>query len=160
MEYKLLSLDTSTSSTGWSLFINGKYKVSGILNLKNVRNASERMKQMVIEINKLITCYSPTTITIETPVVVRNPQVQRMLTMVFGSVYTICVLNDIEFQELRPTEWRKAIDSGKKPRKREELKEWSKAKVKELYDLDVNDDISDAILIGLAYIRMFNNGGD
>lgn len=44
MEYKLLSLDTSTSATGWSLFINGKYKVSGVLDLKNVRNAPERMK--------------------------------------------------------------------------------------------------------------------
>ena len=41
----------------------------------------------------------------------------------------------------------------------EELKEWSKQKVKDLFDIDnVSDDVSDAILIGMAYINMF--GGD
>jgi hypothetical protein len=44
MEYKLLSLDTSTSSTGWAFFINGKYKNSGVIDLKNIKNAPERMK--------------------------------------------------------------------------------------------------------------------
>lgn len=116
---------------------------------------------MVTKINELIICYSPTTIAIETPVVVRNPQVQRMLTMVFGSVYTICILNDIEFQELRPTEWRSLVDHDKKPRKREELKEWSKQKVKDLFNKDVTDDESDAILIGQAFLNLLkNHGGD
>lgn len=114
-----------------------------------------------MKINELITYYSSTTIVIETPVVIRNPQVQRMLTMIFGSVYTICILNNIEFQEIRPTEWRFLVDSGKKPRKREELKEWSKQKVKELFNKDVTDDESDAILIGQAFLNMLkNHGGD
>ena len=160
LDYNLLGLDTSTSSTGWSLFVNGKYQESGVVDLK-IKNSAERMKQMVIEINKLIEHYSPTAIAIETPVVVRNPQVQRMLTMVFGAVYTICILNDIEFQEIRPAEWRFLVDSGKKPRKREELKEWSKQKVKELFDKDVTDDESDAILIGQAFFNLLeNHGGD
>jgi len=103
---------------------------------------------MVSSIYDLINYYSPAIITIETPVVVRNPQVQRSLTMIFGTVYGKCIHDNIDFQELRPTEWRKLIDSGKKPRKREELKEWSKQRVKDLFELDVNDDVSDAVLIG------------
>ena len=79
--------------------------------------------------------------------------------MIFGVVYGKCVENEIDFYELRPTEWRKLIDPGKKPRKREELKEWSKQKVKELFNInDVTDDESDAILIGRAYINLFKNG--
>ena len=31
MGYKLLSLDTSTASTGWALYINGKYVESGCI---------------------------------------------------------------------------------------------------------------------------------
>lgn len=155
----LISLDTSSSSTGWSMFTNGEYIKSGEINLKKIKDTQERLKQMIIEIDNLLMLLSEpntdVTVVIETPVVVRNPQVQRLLTMIFGAVYTICLQRNIEFQELRPTEWRKLIDSGKKPRKRDELKEWSKQKVKELFKIDdVNDDISDAILIGQAYINM------
>lgn len=157
----LISLDTSSSSTGWAKFFNGKYIESGQINLKNIKDTNERLKNMVIKLNDLLTreceLNDKITVVIETPVVVRNPQVQRLLTMIFGAVYTICLQNEIEFQQLRPTEWRKLIDSGKKPRKRDELKEWSKQKVKELFKIeDINDDISDAILIGQAYINMCN----
>lgn len=96
------------------------------------------------------------TVVIETPTVIRNPKTQRLLTMIFGAVYAICIKCGHDFQELRPSEWRKLIDPGKKPRTRKELKEWSKEKVKEIFGVcNVNDDVSDAILIGQAYINMF-----
>ena len=161
MDFKLLSLDTSTSSSGWALFVNGKYKDSGVIDLKKVKNTSERLKTMIIKLRALIDYCSPTVVAIETPVVCRNPLTQRMLSMIFGIVYGKCAEDGIEFYELRPTEWRKLIDSNKKPRRREELKEWSKLKVKELFGIkDVSDDVSDAILIGQAYVNMFNGGGD
>jgi len=113
------------------------------------------MEQMISEIYRLIECYSPTVVVTEMTVVVRNPAVQRMLTMILGAVYGNCVVNDIDYYSLRPTEWRKLIDPGKKPKKRDELKEWSKQKVFELYGIDnVTDDVSDAILIGQAYVNM------
>ena len=154
MEYKVLSLDTSTSSSGWALFMNGKYYGSGVIDLKKIKDSTERLKTMTIKLGELIGYYSPTVIAIETPVVVRNPATQRMLTMIFGIVFGKCVEDGIEFQELRPTQWRKLIDPGKKPRKREELKEWSKQKVDELFGINVTDDESDAILIGQAYINL------
>ena len=155
MDCKLLSLDTSSSSTGWALFNNGKLVDYGLITPSN-KNAHERLKDMVLGIYETVDQFSPAIIVIETPVVVRNPQVQRLLTMIFGAVYGICIKNNIEFQELRPTEWRKLIDQDKKPKKRDELKEWSKNKVTELFSIkDVSDDVSDAILIGQAYINMF-----
>ena len=153
MECKLLALDTSSSSTGWAFFIDGDYKTSSVL-ISDGANSSERLGDMVSKINGLITVMSPDIVVIETPVVVRNPQVQRILTMIFGAVYGKCISDDIEFQELRPTEWRKLIEPGPKPRKRDELKEWSKVKAKELFDvIDISDDVSDAILIGQAYVN-------
>ena len=155
----LLSLDTSTTSTGWSLFINGKYQKSGLIDLNEFKNTSERLKCMVIELKNLINHYSPIIVVIETPVVVRNPQVQRLLMTIYGAIYAKCIWDNILFVDLRPTEWRKLIDSGKKPRKRNELKDWSKRKVKTMFGIDItNDDVSDAILIGQAYINRICNG--
>ena len=159
MAYKLLSLDTSSSATGWALFVDGKYTESGLIDLKKIKNGGERLANMILELDKLINHYSPNSIVVENTVVLRNPAVQRMLTMILGAVYGKCVCNGIEYQSLRPTEWRKAIDGEKKPKKRDELKEWSKQKAKDIFGVDnVTDDVSDAMLIGQAYINLFNNG--
>ena len=158
----ILGLDTSSTSTGWSLFVDNKYQKSGLIDLrKKYKETPERLKYMVVELQNLIDRYSPTTVVIETPVVARNPQTQRLLTTIYGAVYGKCVWDDIQFKDFRPTEWRKLIDSGKKPRKREELKEWSKQKVHTLFGIEniINDDVSDAILIGQAYINKCNGGG-
>ena len=49
-----------------------------------------------------------------------------------------------------------ADTNEKLPRKRDELKAWSKRKVLEKYNItDINDDVSDAILVGQAYINKF-----
>lgn len=73
--------------------------------------------------------------------------------MLLGAVYGKCVADGITFDSLRPTEWRKLADPGKKPHKREELKKWGIDKVNELYGIDVNDDVADAILIGVGYLN-------
>ena len=74
-----------------------------------------------------------------------------------GCVY---LFNDVSCHFFRASEWRSLVkDKDEKlPRKRIELKEWSKNKTRLLYDIEVeNDDISDAILIGRAYINMIDN---
>ena len=156
MEYKLLSLDTSTSSTGWAVYVNGEYQESGYIK----PDGDNKLISMVCKLFSLIGMKNPDVIAAEEMVVTRNAKTARNLTMVLGALLGKCLDNHIDWQTLRPTEWRKLIDPGKKPRKREELKEWSKQKVKDLFDIDnVSDDVSDAILIGMAYINMFNGGG-
>lgn len=157
MGYKLLSLDTSTASTGWALYINGKYIESGCIKIEKVQN---KLSAMVSRLFFLIETKHPDAIIVEEMVVVRNPQVARNLTMILGALYGKCIEENIEWQTLRPTEWRKLVDPGKKPITRKELKEWSKQKAKELFGIDANDDVSDAILIGQAYINLFLTGDD
>lgn len=158
MQCKLLSLDTSSNSTGWALFVNGKYEESGCI---KIDADSNKMAAMIWRLFHLLETRRPNIVVTEEMVVTRNAKVARNLTMVLGAVFGKCLEIKSDYCSLRPTEWRKLIDSGKKPNKREELKKWSKQKVLELFDIDnINDDVSDAILIGQAYINMFKDGGD
>ena len=125
------------------------------------------MSEMIRQIYNLIDCENPDIIVAEEMVVSRNAQGARMLTMILGAVCGYCIRAELDdyseepqgpmFYTLRPTEWRKLVDPGKKPRKREERKTWSKTKVAEIFDIDgVDDDNeSDQILVGLAYCRMW-----
>ena len=154
---KLLSLDTSTKNSGWAIFINGKYRKSGVLSCSD-KDIMERLSKMYYKLEVLIESEQPETIVIEMTSVPRNVQAQRNLTMLLGMVYAICCDKCIEFVMLRPTEWRKMAntDNVKIGRKREEMKQWSMDLVEKLFNKKVTDDESDAILIGYGYIQSFN----
>lgn len=154
MSNKILALDSSTTSTGYSVFENDSLVSYGVIDLKSIENTEKRITKMINSIYALCTDVKPDVVVTELTVVVRNAQAQRNLTIILGAVFGFCCAHNIRYSSLRPTEWRKLISEEKKPRKREELKIWSKRKVEELFDVrKINDDISDAILLGLAYIR-------
>ena len=154
----LLSFDTSTKKTGCSVFTDGKYTKSFVIDKSDMKDTKGRMEEMVADAKKVIEFYHPDIVVWETTVVLRNAEAQRNLTMILGAIWGECISNNIFYCSLRPTEWRKAVSTGEKiPRKREELKQWGKDKVKELFGIEVeNDDESDSILIGQAYINLYS----
>ena len=130
-----------------------------MIDFKRIKNTDERIKEMILKIYEIIETEKPQIIVAEMTVVTRNAQAQRNLTMILGAIQGKCLENNIFFSLLRPTEWRKLVNNEKEklPRKREELKQWSKQKVSDILGInDINDDISDAILIGQAYINRFS----
>lgn len=152
-------MDTSTSSTGYAVYISGKLHRYDLIDFKRIKNTDERIKEMILKIYEIIETEKPQIIVAEMTVVTRNAQAQRNLTMILGAIQGKCLENNIFFSLLRPTEWRKLVNNEKEklPRKREELKQWSKQKVSDILGInDINDDISDAILIGQAYINRFS----
>ena len=154
---KILSLDTSSKVTGYAVFNNGKLIRYSSIDKSDIKNGDDRMQDMVRCLIILIEREAPDVVVIEETVVTRNPQTQRMLSMILGAVFGVCVSNHFNYCSLRPTQWRKAVrsDDEKLPRKRDELKLWSINKVAELFDInDISDDISDAILIGQAFINI------
>ena len=158
-ECKLISLDTSTSSTGYAVYISGKLHRYDLIDFKRIKNTDERIKEMILKIYEIIETEKPQIIVAEMTVVTRNAQTQRNLTMILGAIQGKCLENNIFFSLLRPTEWRKLVNNEKEklPRKREELKQWSKQKASDILGInDINDDISHAILIGQAYINRFS----
>lgn len=156
---KTMAFDTSTTKTGWSIFIDGKYNDCGLIDLSDMKEkAEQRIPVMIEEIKNQIINYSPDIIVVENTVVSRNIAAQRNLTMLLGMIWYLCIEMNIEYQVVRPTEWRSWVSSEKKGNKREELKAWSVNKVKELYGIiPESDDVSDAILIGYGYVNRYKD---
>lgn len=155
---KLLSLDTSTKQTGWAIFENGKYIKCGCINKGKITDSKERLVEMMNGIKELFYSEKPDFCVIETQVIIRNPKTLRVLTMLTGAVFFMCMANCTTFEQLSPSEWRKIIQPVGRPRKRQELKEWSIKKCVELFGIEVNDDEADAVLIGEAFSRCYNAG--
>ena len=150
---KILSLDTSSVKTGWSYFFDGKYIESGTIDLSKIKDLDVRIKTMILSIGEVIDKFEPNHVVIEDIVVERNWHTFKVLAIIVGAVYGLCVNKNISYSSLSPTQWRNIIDSGTKPRKRDELKIWGKDKVKMLINIDMNDDQADAVLIGYSYLK-------
>ena len=153
----LLSLDSSTKSTGWALWKDGFFCESGVIDLSDVKDMDQRSSQMMIQILTLLTDKEPDLVVVERMHVTRNMKVVRALCEVIGAIRGWCLCVDSFFYELGPTEWRKAIGmkTGREI-KRDEYKQLSKEYVAEKFNVkDVTDDESDAICIGNAYINIF-----
>lgn len=152
----LLSLDTSTKETGFAKYVNGNLVDYGVIKSKE-KDSAKRLCEMMLSIYNIIDEDNPDIVVTELTSVQRNAQVQRYLTLILGAIQGKCVKDEIFYYSYRPTEWRKLISDDKKPRKRDELKKWGLDKVKELFNLELNNDnITDAILIGKAYINNFS----
>lgn len=154
---KILSLDTSTKVTGYAVYNDGELVRYSSIDKSEIKDGDVRLRLMISELITLVEREAPDTVVVEETVVTRNPQTQRMLSMILGAVLGVCVSYNFNYCALRPTQWRKAVrgDDEKLPRKRDELKKWSINKVNELFGIqDIGDDISDAILIGQAFINM------
>ena len=152
----LLSLDTSTTSTGWAIFKDGEYQESGVIDdFKKVKNGYERLKLMTKELLDNIGQLKPDIIVIEKDVVFGNMKVIDMLMKIIGAVYGFCLFNEITYYEFAPSEWRKYVKLQAFGRKRDEFKKASIKYIKDNLNMEVNDDEADAICIGLAYCKKF-----
>lgn len=153
---KLLALDTSSTQTGWAYYEDGQYIKSGVINLKKIKDVDLRVKSMINEINILLEKIVPNHVIIEDIVVQRNWHTFKILTIIVGSLYGLCINKDYSYSYYSPTQWRNIIDPGKKPKKGEELKNWDIEKAKMITKKKINDDEADAILLGAAYLKANN----
>ena len=159
---KLLSLDTSSSKTGWAYFENARYKKSGVIDLdtkeckkKYKNNSDKRIEDMCLAVWDLLQRHKPDIIVIEKLNVGRNMVSVRQLSKVIGVVYCYSILNDCYYHEIQASQWRSQIGIQGKNRKRDEYKQLSIEYVKNILGIDVTDDESDSICAGVGYIKMF-----
>lgn len=155
MSFTLCSIDASTKSTGLSLFNDGVYSSSTLIQFGD-KEMDKRFKKMSDAILLFLEDNRPDIIYMEEAVVLRNAQTQRFLVRLQGVVYAWSILNNADCEFIRPTEWRSlvGIKSGKK--KREELKKEAINLAKEKLNIEVNDDVAESILIGMAAINKYN----
>lgn len=157
MATKLLSIDSSTTKTGWALFEDGNYIKSSVINLETSKyknNSDQRIKDMCIQITDLLCKYKPDIIVIEKLNVGRNMVAVRALSKVIGVVYCYSILHDCFYFEIQPSQWRSQLGMQSSKRKRAEYKILSVDYVKRTLGKEVSDDEADSICAGIGYIKI------
>ena len=149
---RLVSADTSTTCTGLALYVNGKLKDYAELKPKE-RDIDERMYKMSELIIDKLSEWKPDTVYIETPQGHgANVKLARNLGEMLGVVLGWCSVNQAEFNELAPSQWRAWAGFSQGKLKRDDLKKLSIEAVKERHGIDVGDDVADAINIGYGVL--------
>lgn len=106
----------------------------------------------------LLEALTPNILYMEETYAAINPQTTKVLTRLQGVVYAWCMNHGCEFNTIRPSLWRKQLNFTQgKDVKRNQLKEQSIKYVLDNYGLKVGDDEADAICIGDAVMKIFEN---
>lgn len=144
---KILALDQSTKHTGWALWINNQLTDYGVIDAPDELSPYERMKYMGDCIAKIIDKRNPKFIVIEQVQFQRNYKTYSQLSQLQGVLFHILFERGKEFTLVEPTKWRAYV--GIKGRNRQEQKASAIQAVYDKYEVEVTDDIADAIGIGL-----------
>lgn len=161
----ILSLDLSTKSSGWAVFEKGELKSYGCITsastdlIKRIYIMRDEIKNILSkeEISKIIV----EEVRPEGGHGVGNQKTHKALMWLQAAIaFMVYDFNKkIEIEYIYPSSWRATcgIKNGRGV-VRSTLKEADIAFVKDKYGINVNDDIADAICIGLAqYLEQDNN---
>lgn len=154
---RLVSLDTSTTKSGVALFVDGKLSDYKLLDCSGTKEIEERMDEMGAALLRQLKEFAPNLVYIEMPKGGGgNVEMVRKLSEILGIVRAYCISKGVEHHEIMPSQWRKycGIEQGK--RTRSELKQLSMNYVKEQYGIEVNNDVADAICIGVGVINQYS----
>jgi Holliday junction resolvasome RuvABC endonuclease subunit len=157
----ILSIDASTKSTGWSVFADKELVDYGCITASST-DLIKRIHKMVDELQIIIQKYNVQKIILEEvrpesgDIGSQNIKTHRALMWLQGALAIMAhdICGDPEFIYLYPSEWRKVcgIKTGSGVR-RDVLKLRDIEFVKNKFNINVNDDIADAICIGFAHLN-------
>ena len=150
---KLLSLDLSTKSTGWSFGKDTILEQHGYIPISS-KIVEQRIIKMRDQIIALICQYNPDQIIMQQVRPQINSHTNKVLMWLQGIVAIAayeCNPN-IQIKFIGASEWRAAIKIKQgRGIKRDEVKAYDIQYVKEKYNINVNDDEADAICIFDSY---------
>ena len=144
----IAGIDGSTTKSGVSIMIDGKLEFYTLIDLHKEKDATKRICEMQMKICDILKRYDIDEIYMEKAFNKSNIDTTIKLANLAGGIIFYCAQNGIKFNNPLPSEWRKKIGiQQNKNIKREILKAEAIAAVKREYDLDVNDDVAESILI-------------
>lgn len=157
MDMKILSFDQSTKISSYSIFIGGKYTEYGTIDLHKMKDTSERVRAMGVELCKVIEKYKPTVVVIEEVAQQSNPMTLKLLARIQGVIIGFCAAHDIDTYIVEPSKWRSTLHFHQGAGvKREELKAQAIKHIKENYNLDATEDECEALCINEAAHKIYN----
>lgn len=144
--YRVIAFDQATEHFGLSIWDNGKmvfyslYTFSG-----DTVSRLVKIKKFIQEI--VIDAWQPNYIVMEDIQQQHGAVITyKILAMLLGIIEVACAENEIPYEVVSPNVWRKYAGTCGKNRKEEKM--LSVAVVKEKYNINVSDDVAEAILIG------------
>lgn len=150
--YRILSFDQSSKVNGYSIFDNDRLIKYGVNEIKG-KDAPVRFAKVREWVRYMIDIWKPDLVIIEDIQLQTNEKdgtkgviTFKILAELIGVLETFFVENNIEYQLANVSTWRNAEQI--KGRTRSDRKRSAQIRVKKCYDIDVVDDIADAILIG------------
>lgn len=157
---KILSLDQSTVSTGFAVFIDGKLMNYGLLTQKRTKNTStiDRMANMINNIDDVIQNENPDYVVIEDVQWQGMIKIFKTLARFQGTIIGYFILKSIPFLIIEPSSWKSFC--GIKGKGRKEQKENTKNYIKKEYGVDVSEDVADSICIGICASSYLKENAD
>ena len=155
---KILSFDQSTNLTGFSVFDDGEYVDSGLIDKHTIKDTEKRIAEMGLTMCKKIKEYKPDIVVIEDIQKQSNVKTVVYLARLQGCIVLYCASKGIDLKILHPTEWRRVLSYAQGPKvKREELKQQSRDYVKNVLGLSIeSEDENESICIGVAANKLYN----
>lgn len=151
-----LALDASTKNTGVAIFEDTKLIHYECISASSA-DSLNRIDKMVQKVRQLYNQYKPTHVVMEEVLpqdVKHNQTVYKALIYLQAAIVLELHKSKAKVDFTVASHWRSicGIRTGRGV-KRQTLKKASQTLVKNTYNIDVNDDISDAVCIGMAYIK-------
>lgn len=165
----IISIDASTSSSGWAVFQNNELIAHGCVKPKG-KDWRDRIMEESVFFMQLIQKYNPDMICAEAMPLKPGSHTLEALGAVHGMILCLCAGYKIKPVFLLPSKWRKTLglfDGTRQGMKREVLKEKAIIMANEKFGLNLKwygpkskkseDDEAEAILIGWSQIISQNH---
>lgn len=144
--YRVIAFDQATEHFGLSIWDDGKLVFYSLYTFEGAMiNRLVKIKKFVEDV--VIKAWQPDFIVMEDIQQQHGAVVTfKILAMLLGIIEVACEENGIQHEVVSPNVWRKYAGTCGKNRKEEKL--LSVATVKQKFNINVNDDVAEAILIG------------
>lgn len=148
--YRILALDQASITSGWSLFIDGELANFGKYT-SNGSKSTQRISEVKAWLDYMISTHKPQEVILEDIQLQKNDGSELVITFkklahLQGVLKNYLYEHGIPYQIVPPPTWRNY--SNIKGKQRTDQKRNAQLKVQALYDIEVENDIADAILIG------------
>lgn len=156
---RIVSFDQSTKLSGYSVFDDGEYVDSGVIDMsKSKLGTDERSFEMAKMLWKVIKHYKPQHLVLENVQLQKNnAQTMIILARLAGMIIGYAEAHKVKTHIVSSAQWRKQLGYTQGPKvKREELKQQSIDYVKEHLGLDLPEDQAESCCMGIAAHNIFN----
>ncbi len=144
-----MGADLSTTSTGIGILEDDKLIHYECIKPKS-KDWEERIRQISLRLNEIFNEYNIENVYVEDVPLKDGKLTIKKLSVVRGALTSITSLHNVPLISDSVSDWRKNAgfyDGTKEGTKRDAMKQKAIKRVKELFSIDVNDDIAEAILI-------------